>query len=91
MKHYRVKKDTFLWKAGAIISNSVATGGQENGYAAIEDIWDAVPTRGEYISAAIIEHPDNAQFFERVYPDTLGGKIYRTKDQFVELYSNAFK
>lgn len=94
MKHYRVKKDTFIWKAGAIIVDSVPSSstGAGAGYKSIEDIWDAVPTVGvEYISGRIVEHPDNAEFFERVYPDTLGGKIYRTKDQLAEHYNNAFK
>lgn len=91
MKHYKVSKDTFMWKAGAVIKEQ-NQGGAHHGYVAIEDIWDTVPTiGGEYISARIVEHPDNAEFFERVYPDTLGGKIYRTKDQLAELYSGAFK
>lgn len=90
-KHYRVKQDTFLWKAGAILIEQ--NEGQSNhGYTAIEDVWDATPTIGnEYITYKIIEHPDNEIFFERVYPDTLKGHIYRTKDQLVEVYNAAFK
>lgn len=94
MKHYRVKQDTFLWKAGAILSDegTSASNPATHGYDAVEDVWDATPTIGqEYISARIIEHPDNAAFFERVYPDTLTGKIYYTRDQLVELYNGAFK
>lgn len=86
MKYYRVKKTTFLWKEGAIIHD------QEKGhYVGIEDIWDVVSKQNEYISAVIIEHPDNAEFFERVYPDTLKGKLFHTKDQLVNLYNNSFK
>jgi hypothetical protein len=90
-KHYRVKKDTFLWKAGAILQEK-DIGTNSAGYVAVEDVWDAVPTvGGEYISSRIIEHPDNADYFERVYPDTLKGKLFHTKDQLVELYNGAFK
>lgn len=94
MKHYRLKKDTFLWKAGAILQHDPASTNDtlRLGYRPVEDIWDAVPVLGgEYISARIIEHPDNAEYFERVYPDTLKGKLFHTKDQLVELYTNAFK
>lgn len=86
-KYYRVKQDTFLWKAGAILSD------QEKGqYVPIEDIWNvAEKPNAEYISAPIIEHPDNAVFFERVYPDSIAGKIYHTKDQLLEAYKGAFK
>jgi hypothetical protein len=85
MKHYRVKKDTFLWKEGAIIKL------ESDGYKAIEDVWDAVPCIGtEYISARIIEHIDNAEFFERVYPDNIKGKIFRTKVQLIEFYKENF-
>jgi hypothetical protein len=88
MKYYRVKQDTFLWKEGAIIKlNS-----DGKGYTAIEDIWDAVPTvDSEYISMRIVEHPDNSEFFERVYADDIKGRIFRTKDELVELYQKTFK
>jgi len=89
-KYYRVKKDTFLWVAGAIISN---TGGNTpgTGYLPIEDIWDKVPPGTEYITDKIIEHPDNAEWFERVYPDTLNGKLFYTRDKIIEMYQSAFK
>lgn len=86
MKHYRVKKNTFLWKQGAIIHDQ-----NKGQYVGVEDIWDVVPTADEYISARVIEHPENAEFFERVYPDTLSGKLFRTKDQLAEIYNNTFK
>lgn len=86
MKHYRVKKDTFLWKAGAILSD------QDKGqYLGVEDIWDTVPLNKEYVTALVIEHPNNADTFERVYPDTISGKLYHTKDQLVAIYDKAFK
>lgn len=87
-KYYRAKKDTFLWKEGAILRNN-ANGG---GYQPIEDVWNATPHNGtEYISSRIIEAPENAGFFERVYRDDLSGKAYRTKDQIVAAYNEAFK
>jgi hypothetical protein len=84
-KYYRVIKDTFMWKEGAILKNDL------NCYRAIEDIWNKVELNTEYISAHIIENPLNVDFFERVYQDTLVGNIYRTKDKMVELYQDSFK
>lgn len=87
MKYYRVRNDTFLWQAGAILHKNDA-----GGYVAIEDVWDSVPiVYSEYISASIVEHEGNAEFFERVYPDSVSGKIFRTKDQLVAAYDGAFK
>lgn len=89
MKYYRVKQDTFMWKEGAILSHNPQ---EDKGYVAIEDVWNAVPTIGEeYISSRIIEDPANSGWFERVYPDTLMGKIFHTKDQLVNLYNKSFK
>lgn len=86
-KYYRVKKDNFLWKEGAILSNT-----HENGYAPIEDIWDNTPINGkEYISAQIIEHESNAEYFERVYADSVVGSIFRTADQLRQFYKESFK
>ncbi len=93
-KYYRVKKDTFMWKEGAILRadsdlNAIDPVG---GYRAVEDIWDSTPINGaEYISARIIEHPLNADIFERVYPDSITGKLFKTKDQLLDMYSKAFK
>lgn len=90
-KFYRVKKDNFLWKEGAILKLKSMNNGA-SGYVPIEDIWNVIEkTTSEYITAFIIEDPVNAEYFERVYPDTIGGKIYRTKDQLVEVYKEAFK
>lgn len=88
-KYYRVKKDTFLWKEGAILKDD-AEGSTGKGYRAIEDIWDRVRVGGEYISSHIIENPINADFFERVYPDNLKGNVYRTADKLREVYKKSF-
>lgn len=89
-KFYRVKKDTFLWKEGAIIKHN-SSRGSVGGYDAIEDIWDMTPeTNQEYISTKIIEHEANSEFFERVYPDSISGKFYRTKDQLISSYKDSF-
>jgi len=90
-KYYRVKKDTFLWVAGAILKHHTWSSGK-SGYSPIEDIWNKASKQSdEYITAHIIEDPACADYFERVYPDTIGGKIFKTKDQLVERYNEAFK
>lgn len=84
-KFYRVKKDNFLWKEGAILKL------QGNGYRAIEDIWNSTPQIGEeYISTRVIECPTNVEYFERVYPDTITGRVFKTKDQLIEIYKSSF-
>lgn len=90
-KYYRVKKDNFMWKEGAIIHCEKFSNGTE-GYKAIEDIWNSSPalSENEYISLQIIECPSNSEFFERVYPDTIAGKYFKTKDQLVEMYKTSF-
>lgn len=89
-KYYRVKKDTFLWVQGAILRFDSKLG-NSGGYAPLEDIWSTVPTvKDEYICSHIIEHADNSEWFERIYPDSVSGKIYRTKDQLIEVYKSAF-
>lgn len=85
-KFYRVKKDNFMWKEGAILSD-----GSKGEYRPIEDIWNQCVLKNEYISAHIIESEDNKDYFERVYPDTIKGNFYRTKDQLVDLYKKTFK
>jgi hypothetical protein len=72
-KYYRVKKDNFMWKEGAIISD-----GGKGTYTAVQEIWNNVKSSG------------NADYFERVYPDTVSGKLFRTKDQMIEMYKTAF-
>lgn len=86
-KYYRVIKDNPLWKKGAILKL------ESKGYAPIEDIWDRLGKYqgDEYLSQQFIESPENAEFFERVYEDTLVGKVFKTKDQIVEAYSKSFK
>jgi len=85
MKYYRCVKDNFMWKEGAILESS------GSGYRPIEDLWNKVELGTEYISDHIIENPDNKDFFERVYKDSITGNIFRTKDQMVEMYKSAFK
>lgn len=88
-KYYRVKEDNFLWKKGAILTNPPSS----NGYYPIEDIWDNTPCNGtEYISKQIIEHEQNAKYFERVYLQSgVVRSIYRTADQLKKLYNNNMK
>jgi len=87
-RYYRVLEDNFLWKKGAIISDRKTV---NHFYPIQEDVWDHVPCGNEYISGGIINHPDNAIFFERVYPDTVSGKFFQTKDQVIQAYEKAFK
>lgn len=88
-KYYRVKKDNFLWKEGAIIANNCNNG---TGYYPIEDIWHNTPIQGnEFISAPIIEHPNNIEYFERVYKDSISGALFRTADQLKQVYKDSFK
>jgi hypothetical protein len=90
-KFYRVKQDNFLWQEGAILKY-FKDSGSDGGYKPLEDIWNATDVNGEeYISARIIEDSANAKYFERVYPDTVGGRIYKTKEQLKAVYDKAFK
>ena len=85
--YYRVKQDNFMWKKGAILKCS--DGGVK--VTAIEDIWNTTPAiAAEYISLPIIACPSNAEYFERVYPDTLTGRLFKTKDQMINLYKESF-
>lgn len=87
-KYYRVKKDNFLWKEGAILQIS----GPTSVYRPIEDIWDNTPCNGnEHISSRIIENENNLEWFERVYKDNIAGSLYRTADQLKQTYKDAFK
>lgn len=80
-KFYRVKQTNFLWDEGAIIERNEKLG-LNGGYYAIDDLWDRVDLGDEYISAGIIEAPENAKFFERVYPlGALEKKLFGTKKQ----------
>jgi len=86
-KYYRVLKETFLWSEGAIISDKEEIG---HGYKPIQDIWNKTKEQTEYITAKIIEAKENADFFERIYPDTIKGNIYRTAEQLKKLYKDTF-
>lgn len=80
-KFYRVKQDNFLWDEGAILKCNEKLG-SDGGYSAIDDLWDRVDMGDEYISAGIIEAPENAKFFERVYSlGALEKKLFGTKKQ----------
>lgn len=87
-KYYRVKKDNFMWKEGAILSSSA----QGGGYQPLEDIWNNTPVNEtEYISARVVEHENNSDNFERVYKDTVTGALFRTADQIKHMYQDSFK
>lgn len=93
-KYYRVKKDNFLWKEGAILKLDVDlsnsnTDGTDGGYRAIDDVWDNVELNGEYISKDIIE--DNTDYFERVYKSKLEDMLFDTKEAVMEAYNRNFK
>lgn len=80
-KFYRVKQTNFMWDEGAILERDEKLG-LNGGYYAIDDLWDRVDTGDEYISAGIVEAPENAEFFERVYPlGALEKKLFGTKKQ----------
>lgn len=81
-KYYRVMKDTFMWREGAIISDEE----EQSHYVGIEDVWDVTEDQTEYISANIIEHPNNSEFFQRVYPTGDEKKSFRTADEVRESY-----
>jgi len=75
-KYYRVKKPTFMWDTDAIISSS---GG---GYRSIDELYDHIDLKGEYINDHIVENSSNAEFFERVYKVELKNRThYLTKDE----------
>ena len=84
-KYYRVKKPTFIWNEGAILSDEEV----DNGYTAIEDCWDACDeVGGEYISKRIIEA--QPEWFERVYPDPTTPKQFLAKEKIVQGYQVGF-
>lgn len=80
-KFYRVKQTNFMWDEGAILECDEKLG-LNGGYCSISDLWDRADLSGEYISAHIIEAPENAKFFERVYQlGSLEKKMFGTKKQ----------
>lgn len=93
-KYYRVKKDNFLWKEGAILEWATYSGSPSGGYTPIDDVWDVIEDidNGEYVSANIVEDSQNADWFERVYEvGALGKVMYVTADKAREMYKNTFK
>lgn len=91
-EYYRAKKDSFLWKEGAILEVNPEQGSRGvGGCQAVSDVWDYSDCIGdEYISADIIEAaPD---WFERVYPIKKGGKVsFATKDETKVAYGTEFE
>lgn len=68
VKYYRNLKDNFLWQEGAILSDDNNCG-DDGGYQPVTDLFDKTEANnGEYISRRIVEHDDNKDMFERVYP-----------------------
>jgi hypothetical protein len=85
-KFFRVKEDNFMWKKGAILQCN-----SQGHCTAIEDIWNATPILGsEYISLPIVEAPENARFFERIYENSFAGKCFKTADELREFFNTAF-
>lgn len=93
-KFYRAKKDSFLWKQGAILLFDKKEG-SDGGYEPIEEgLWEATENNGEeYISARIIEN--TPEWFERVYPtgtDSITGKVnYQDRENVMEKFNKQFK
>lgn len=73
-KYYRVIKDTPNWDEGAVIQSS--GGGQ---FAVVDELYarDGIPAGYDSMYPQVVEHKDNAQFFERVYP--VQSKMSETK------------
>lgn len=89
-KYYRVVQDTFIWKKGAILEFNASLG-NEGGYEAINDLWDACDLNGEWITSNIIESPENVAYFERVYNVGKQDKmVFATKAKAQELANSMF-
>ncbi len=88
-KHYQVLEDNFLWQKGAILKQDE----DGEGYRPIDDLWDTTEENGnEYISARIIEAPENKQYFQRVYVMSKGKKVlYLTKEKAREASSKFYE
>lgn len=85
-KFYRVKKDNFLWKEGAILKQDES----ESGYEPVTDIWNVLENQTEYITSRVIEN--NSEWFERVYEvNGLTKAIYLAKDKAIEYYNKNFQ
>ena len=78
MRYFRVKVTNFMWEEGAILKK----GDGDHGYVSISTLWDKVPLNTEYITAHIIEHADNSDMFEEVWPlGKLEKAVFGTKKQ----------
>ncbi len=88
-KHYRVKRDNFLWQVGAILENCANNGS----YMPLDktDIWNVTEYNGgECISSRIIEN--NPEYFERVYAVNLLTKtVYKLKAEAAELMAKSYE
>lgn len=73
-----------MWIEGAIISNEK----DSECYVPVEDIWNRIDLKNEYISGHIIENPINSDFFERVYPSKLDKMKFVTKEILKEAYES---
>lgn len=90
-KYYRVLQDTPMWNQGAILERCESLG-NNGGYTAINDLWDATDLQGEYQSANVVETDDNSKFFERVYPmGKLEKMVFGTKKQAQAAASALYK
>lgn len=87
-RYYRVLKDTPLWVKGAIISNK----NNSHEYLVMDEVWEKVELKEEYLTAHIIEDKDNGDFFERVYPiGDLKKKLFGSKLQAQAAASVVYK
>ncbi len=90
VKYYRVIKENFLWKVGAIVQKDVV---RSEHYSPIDnsDLWSEVEVEhSEHISGKVVEN--SPKYFERVYPVNLLTKtVYKAKKEALEMISNDFK
>lgn len=87
-KFYRVKKDTPLVLAGAILRKT------DERYYPISDLWDAYEGRSANgtMVAGMVEAPENKDWFERVYEVSVLGKAkFLIKEAAQKAYSDLHK
>jgi len=78
-----------MWEEGAILSDKLE--GEGDGYKSIEDIWNHVELKSEYISRHIVENVNNYDFFERVYSvEGFRGMVYKTKEEMKKMLEGGF-
>ena len=87
-KYYRVKKDTPIWDAGAIIATDCS-----GDYRALEDVWNRSDKKGSVYAESdeIVEASKNEEFFERVYASKSEKALFVTKEKLIEGYNNMIK